>query len=241
MKSKPRKIEFRALAATDIARGEMPSPAHTFIPEYYKRIPALKGRTVFDIRDDGSCEPITNARSCMPFLDALTTGYIKPLGSDVHITQSPDGSFRYFYPDAEVPPIGHRESSSLPAFAGFLDTEFVWKLRMIPKTPPGYSTLITHPLNRYDLPFITLSGIIDSDSFHDLMEPSNVPFLLRKGFEGTIPAGTPMFQIIPIRREDWHSCNAVTTSDESALMRARMRRYFTNAYRRLFWTPKRYR
>jgi hypothetical protein len=68
------------------------------------------------------------------------------------------------------------------------------------QTPPGYSSLITHPLNRHDLPFITLSGLVDTDM---TMARGNLPFFLKEGFEGVIPAGTPMFQIIPFKRENW--------------------------------------
>jgi len=38
--------------------------------------------------------------------------------------------------------------------------------------PAGYSLLITHPFNRHDLPFVTLTGLVDADSllrqFHQL-------------------------------------------------------------------------
>ena len=30
-----------------------------------------------------------------------------------------------------------------------------------------------------------------------------MPFFLKKGFEGIVPAGTPYVQIIPFKREDW--------------------------------------
>lgn len=29
------------------------------------------------------------------------------------------------------------------------------------EAPPGHSVLFTHPLNRYDLPLITLAGLVD--------------------------------------------------------------------------------
>jgi hypothetical protein len=47
-----------------------------------------------------------------------------------------------------------------------------------------------------------MSAIVDSDTF---TPPGNYPFYLREDFEGIIPAGTPMFQIIPIKRDDWTS------------------------------------
>ena len=33
------------------------------------------------------------------------------------------------------------------------------------EAPQGYSLLFTHPVNRTDLPFTTITGLVDSDSF----------------------------------------------------------------------------
>src|SRR5215475_8103617 len=35
------------------------------------------------------------------------------------------------------------------------------------EAPEGYAVLLTHPLNRVDLPFTTLTGIVDCDRYHD--------------------------------------------------------------------------
>jgi hypothetical protein len=50
------------------------------------------------------------------------------------------------------------------------------------------------------LPFFTLSGVTDTDTWggSDVLN-----FALKKDFEGVIPAGTPIVQIIPFRRETW--------------------------------------
>jgi hypothetical protein len=66
--------------------------------------------------------------------------------------------------------------------------------------------LITSPLNRLDLPFRSLTAVIDADVFyHILPDPmqggGNYPFYLNRGFEGIIPIGTPMCQYIPFKRE----------------------------------------
>ena len=37
------------------------------------------------------------------------------------------------------------------------------------------------------------------------MARGNLPFFLKSGFEGIIPAGTPIYQILPYKREDWQS------------------------------------
>jgi hypothetical protein len=50
-------------------------------------------------------------------------------------------------------------------------------------------------LSSASLPFSILPGIVDADHFKLSVQ---FPFLLQAGFEGVIPAGTPVAQIIPI-------------------------------------------
>jgi hypothetical protein len=46
-----------------------------------------------------------------------------------------------------------------------------------------------------------LSGIVDSTILHE----GSIPFFIKKGFEGIIPAGTPILQIIPFKKDNWTS------------------------------------
>jgi hypothetical protein len=62
--------------------------------------------------------------------------------------------------------------------------------------------LYAQPFNRYELPFLTTSGIIDNDKVH---LPGSLPFFIVEGFEGVIPAGTPYAQVVPFKRENWIS------------------------------------
>ena len=55
-------------------------------------------------------------------------------------------------------------------------------------------------MNRFDLPFYTMSGIVESDIWG---LPVFTAFFLQKDFIGVIPKGTPIFQIIPFKRDDW--------------------------------------
>ena len=70
------------------------------------------------------------------------------------------------------------------------------------KTPPGYSVLFTHPMNWHYLPFYSLSGVVDTDTY---TMPVLFPFMMKNNFEGIIPKGTPVIQIIPFKRDDWKS------------------------------------
>jgi hypothetical protein len=64
---------------------------------------------------------------------------------------------------------------------------------------PGYSLFATHPVNRTDLPFRLLTGLVDADRFHDvgILFPG---VWVEPGFQGVLPAGTPIAQCFPVWR-----------------------------------------
>jgi hypothetical protein len=166
----------------------IPEPAKNFIPDWYKDIKSGKD--------------LVNVKKCIPFLDSMSNGYIQKTWCDINVINNKDGLTVTF--DSIVPLFGYRETSHMPIENTFYNTEFVWQRPWSVILPEGYSALVSHPLNRNDLPFITLSGVVDFDkSIH--AEIGNIPFYIKKDFTGKIPAGTPMFQIIPIKRETWTS------------------------------------
>jgi hypothetical protein len=79
------------------------------------------------------------------------------------------------------------------------------------KTPPGWSSIFLHPVAYSDLPFQVISGIVDTDV---LNTDINVPFVVKNNFEGLIEKGTPMFQVIPFKREGWTSEFEVKNNNE---------------------------
>ncbi len=98
--------------------------------------------------------------------------------------------------------------------------------------------IYTHPFNRYDLPFLSLTGIIDNDTYY-MENLANHPFFVREGFVGIIPKGTPMLQMIPIKRDRWSS--KFEKYDEDLKIRFQdLRKYFTDGYKKLYWNKKEY-
>lgn len=197
--SKVKLIEF----SVDNPNLSAPKPAKAFIPEWYKKSPMhvdhAKDRRV------GSPDRRNNKgiKYCMPFLDGLTYGYIAETWCDIQVYRTPTGPEIHWEVDPD--PLTNRGEDGnefLPIPVGHLDRHYIWKNPYGIRTPKGYSCLVTHPLNRFDLPFTTMSAIVDSDTY---MPPGNYPFYLHEDFEGIIPAGTPMFQIIPIKRDNWIS------------------------------------
>ena len=85
--------------------------------------------------------------------------------------------------------------------------------------PEGWSVLFTHPLNRDDLPFRTLSGIVDCDRFGDGLV--HFPAVWTDAeYEGTLPADTPVAQAIPFQRNKLSLDLDVMSEVEQAATRA---------------------
>jgi hypothetical protein len=199
-----------------------PQPAKKFIPDWYKKIKVGKD--------------FPNVKKCIPFLDSMSSGYIQTTWCDIIVTEEED-ELKVFF-DSEVPILGQRPTSDMPVDQSFYETEFVWQRPWSTILPDGYSAIIMHPLNRVDLPFITISGIIDFDkSIHAPI--GNIPFFIKKGFTGTIPAGTPMFQMIPFKREDWNSENQAY-SDIFWQKKLNERKGISDIYKKRVWQKKSY-
>lgn len=181
---------------------DTPKPARHYLPEWYKKLPQwVTGKP--EIMEENNVSS-KGPKTCMPFLDSFTTGYVIELNQDVQVRANHEGyahvlSWQY----QDIPPLAGRDQrgmESIPVLDGFSDAQYVWKTHFAMKTPPGYSLLITHPFNRYELPFYTLSGVVDAEGG---VPTGSLPFYMKLGFDGVIPKGTPIAQVIPYKREDW--------------------------------------
>ena len=176
-----------------------PIPASMEIPQWYR-----DGESY--IEHEG--QKIKGMKACIPLLEALSTGYLLKTSVNIYIKKNHNGSISINYDDefnAELAPVEirpHEIGSTMPRPAGHLQLHLIWQAVWGWSTPKGYSSLVTHPLNRYDLPFTTGSGILDSDKY---ICAGNIAFYLKEDFEGVIPKGTPFAQIIPIKRSDWRA------------------------------------
>jgi hypothetical protein len=117
-------------------------------------------------------------------------------------------------------PLDFHDNDQLTGSPFFEEDRFLLKFNCFwtIELPPGYSLLATHPINRPDLPFVTLTGLVDADRYHD----NYISFPARwrdPDFNGVLPNGTPVAQCVPIKRESW-SAHFEEISGESA---ARMR------------------
>jgi hypothetical protein len=215
-----------------------PKPAKNYIPDWYKNIPTPV-RDGFEFNNNPGDVSNLNIKACIPFLDAYTHGYIQETWTDIHIKASEDGQTILDYNWAKGPNIiGHRkQSSKFEISNSYYDLELLWEEQWLPKLPKGYSVLYTSPLNRFDLPFRSLDAVIDADNYYHEYK-GQYPFYINKNFSGVIPAGTPMYQIIPIKRSDWQSASIKFNEEENRKRNQEIRKYFFRAYKNLFWERK---
>jgi hypothetical protein len=131
----------------------------------------------------------------------------------------------------------HR-TQDMPVPHGY--NQYVWRLIAYPRveTPKGYSMIVTHPFNRYDLPFLTMTGIVDSDQVQARLA---INMWLRDDFEGIIEKGTPIAQIFPFKREDWVHESLPPFSKKRDLQDTfKVRSVMNRSYMRQFWQKKSY-
>jgi hypothetical protein len=212
-----------------------PVPAKKAIPDWYKDMNSyIRGKKEV-ITDPNGGNTSSTIKKCMPVFDALTAGYIIPLPCDIYVFQE-DGAPAFKSPD--TPYINKHSTFQLgnhPSATGFTPPKFInsW----IVKTPPGYSCMFIPPMH-HDNMFRVLEGVVDTDVYHGAVE---FPFQLKdNSWEGIIPAGTPMVQVIPFKRESWiHEIKNTPQEAESHFVVARMlRSVFFEAYKNKFWQKK---
>lgn len=175
-------------------------PSKNYIPEWYKNAEIFNYKK---IKVDINNEVMKNFKNCIPFLDSFITGYSVEIPFDLIVTGGPNNkTISWAFND--IPFIKMRPdmlNKNIPIPYGHSDQHFIWKMMYDILLPKGYSAIFCHPMNRYDLPFTTMSGVVDADYG---MSSGNMPFFIKNDFEGSIESGTPFIQIIPFKRDDWN-------------------------------------
>ena len=90
-----------------------------------------------------------------------------------------------------------------------------------------------NPSNR----FAILEGIVDTDTYTAAV---NFPFVLKTPTEEfMIPAGTPIAQVIPFKRDKWESSFSSDKESPDAIT-VYLNSHFFDRYKRMFWSRKSY-
>ena len=176
--------------------GVIPPPvaAKAEIPGWFRKLPAID-KTRIGPNDSG-----LTVKRCMPFLDAMTAGWILPLAASVRM-EIQEGGTRvdsgWDFDQVMVSAHGTHQIKGHPK-AHLPPCKFhnYWTVQ----TPPGWSCLFLPLLNRPNTVFEPVAGIVDTDTYASEI---HFPFFAT-GPDGlhVLEKGLPLVQIIPFQRQN---------------------------------------
>lgn len=230
-----KKIKFMPMTE-ETSKFDPPKSAKSYIPDWYKKAKRFRSGKMELLGDGGGVNK--DIKLCVPFLDAMTAGYCIELPHDLLVKRDSKG-VGFFWNEAPSPiEVRAKDmATTLPRPAGHDHDLYAWHTYWAVIVPNGYSALYTHPFNRSDLPFTSVSGVVDADGFS---LGGEIPFFLKEGFEGIIPAGTPILQVLPFKRENWTS--QVVSHDSGFINKQLFKvvKYITDGYKKHVWVKKTY-
>ena len=211
-----------------------PKPASSLVPDWYKQTESyING----DKKPNGNGGTSATIKRCMPVFDAITAGYIIESPADVWVSiKNGEQYFEWssfglisFHPIEQAPLHPDRKPHAYPK----------WNNPWGVKTPSGYSSLFVQPFHRESI-FTILPGIVDTDQYYS---PVNFPFVINDpNFEGLIPQGTPIAQVIPFKRESWKAeIGKEEDFKKQVSIAQKLQTKFFDRYKSMFWSKKEYR
>lgn len=192
------KIKFIYLDEYFYEVAERPEPSQSFIPEWFRKMNAYHGGNIAVTNGDSNA----TAKKCIPMLDGISGGYTVPLWADVIVGQEEGVPQINWRTDRPLFDLHGPSGRDIPPPPGYDPIVFKYTTFFKIQTPPGYSILVKPPAGHYDLPFMPISAVIDSDR---VKIDTNFPVWVKSGFEGIVERGTPVAQVFPFKREDWSS------------------------------------
>jgi hypothetical protein len=176
-----------------------PKPAIKYLPEWFRILPPENK----DIKDSSFNIPQMTAKKCFPMIDAMSLGFTIPLGGDLQVTVDDDLTkiTAHNPPGMKLAEFHQVSQVGGPTGPKFPMDPIKFLNYWVIKTAPGWSTLFIPPINHYDMPFTCLGGLVDTDNYP---KEVNFPAIWNKpGFNGVLPAGTPLVTAIPIKRNSF--------------------------------------
>ncbi len=223
-----------------------PLPASRCMPSSFDSMPLHVKEFNHRDRLDQTSHGAGTLRRCPGVADYMKIGYILPLWADYIIEyDSGRGELNWSSPSpwAKISfhSISQVEGTDLAAavrpYRGVIKFESPWRV-MLPK---GYTSLMISPFfDAFTAPYQIVPGVVDHDDFH----VSNVLAVWRLHGSGRLllRRGTPLAQIIPIKREGFES--EVRTMNDGDKKRFEMEKLVNEShqgeYRKTFWKKKHY-
>ena len=161
-----------------------PHPAISNIPSAYKKMKVFQSESFFS----------KTVKKCMPFLDALTCGYIIPFPIDQAYRYDKENK-RAIFETNENLPSDFTKSLGISFHENFQITE---DLRYNKRTVEAVFKF----MNPWVIPFKIIDGIVDTDTY---TQNIHFPFYWTNPHNETVTleSGSPMVLVIPFKRDSW--------------------------------------
>jgi hypothetical protein len=220
-----------------------PQPAISNVPSAYKKMKVFQSESFFS----------KTVKKCIPFLDALTCGYIIPFPMDQVYRYDKENTRAIFETNPHLPS-DFRESLGVSFHENFEVSEnlrhnkrtveaiFKFINPWVIKTPPGYSCIFTQPFNR-NLPFKIIDGVVDTDTY---TQNIHFPFYWTNPHTERVilESGSPMVLVIPFKRDSWRMRSHLETPkdmDEKNKKRIKFNLKIVDMYKKSSWKKKSFR
>jgi len=241
-------IEFSTQEDYYHLKEDFPVPSIVNIPEWFKKLDhSMENKTV---------------KGCMPFLDAISAGYILKMPQDFAIKHNVenDSEEKGYGQYASLKTCPHLDKIGLNVNYDYLEVHNTGQLKNSPlveknknlafhkilnpwtiKTPPGYSCLFTPIFNNQDDRFSPIAGIVDTDSFSTEI---NFPIVINGDkypvLDTVIKKGTPYVQVIPFKRENWEMITKPVSTEKIFSNKIKLHLKLLHSYKNIFWKKKKW-
>ena len=214
-------------------------PSSEFIPEWYRKSPSQIAGAKSELFIDHPVGTNSTYKKCTPFFDAMTAGYMMYLTADIEVIRKENGMpYIMWRTDRKIITEHTKEQwEGLPCPEGYSPFVYKWHNQFNIKLPKDYSLMFLSPINRFDIPFLTITGIVDCDMWHGSV---HFPFFINNNFTGIIEKGTPITQIIPIKREHWKREHGVYDAESTLINQQKFFSTIKRSYKKNYWTRKEY-
>jgi hypothetical protein len=212
---------------------EQPKLASKLVPDWYKNTSSYLENTK---KPNGTGGTTATIKRCIPVFDAISAGYIIVSPADIFVSikdgqqwfEWSDFALISFHPIEQASEHPNKKPFPYPKWNN------PWAIR----TPKGYSTLFVQPFHRESI-FTILPGIVDTDQY---TAPVNFPFVINdSAFEGLIPKGTPIAQVIPFKQDSWTmKLGDKKDLEAQAKVSKKLQSKFFDRYKQMFWSKKEY-
>lgn len=187
-----------------------PVLAKTVLPEWWKNT------KVYQINGAGA--GTQTLRGCPAMNDWLGMGWYIVAERDIHVAlNGTTKTLEVDDPILTVSTFSNRQGMTSPshpvmqmsdtyAYDGKEPRDaFKFRMPWNVRTPIGYSVLYLDPFLFSNPYYSTWHGVIDADTFNTNLDTSQLIMYAKSDQPFVIPAGSPICQIVPFKREEWNS------------------------------------